>query len=103
MFLTSGDILNWVLVICAIALTFFLCWAVYYFVVATHKFYRLIKRVEKGVTKVEEILETVHGKINNSAPYMMMFSEVVKQAMTFIKDRKNKKKANPTPAATKKK
>lgn len=92
MFLTSGDILNWVFAVCAIALTFFLCWAIYYFVVATHKFYSIVKRAEKGVATAEEILKSVQDKMQNSAPYMMILGEVAKQAMGFIKEKTVKKK-----------
>ncbi len=102
MFSTSGDILNWVLLICAIALTFFLCWGIYYFVVATHKFYRVIKRVEKGVTKAEEILDLAKDKIKTSATYMTVFGEIAKQAVNFVQEKKAKKRAKAT-ANTKKK
>jgi len=95
MFSTSGDILNIVLTVCAIALTFFLCWGIYYLVVATHKFYKIVKRAEKGVAKAEEILDTVQDKVKNSAPYMMILGEVAKQAMSFMKDRQTKKRPKP--------
>ncbi len=92
MFSTSGDILNIVLAISIVVLVFFLCWVIYYLVIATHKFYRIAKRAEKGVIKAEEIIDTVQDKIKSSTPYMMMFSEFVKQAFTFVKEKKDKKK-----------
>jgi hypothetical protein len=59
MFETSSDVLNLVLSICIIALTFFLCWGIYYFVVAVQKWYRITKKIETGVDEVEKIIFTV--------------------------------------------
>lgn len=91
MFSTSNDVLNLVLSICLISLTFFLCWAIYYFIASVQRIYRLTKRVEDGVIKAEEILDLAKDKLRNSGVYLTVLTELVKKAMGFIKDKREKR------------
>jgi len=93
MFSTSADILNLVLSVCTIALVFFLCWALYYFIVSIKDFYRLIKRVENGVAKAEEIITIAKDKIRNSGVYLTMFGEIAKRIMEFAAEKKQERAA----------
>jgi len=93
MFSTSVDVLNLVLAVCLIALTFFLCWAVYYFVASIQKIHKLIKRVEGGVAKAEEIIGIAKDKLKNSATYFMILAEIAKRAMEFVQEKKANKAA----------
>lgn len=93
MFSTSADVLNLVLSICLILLTFFLCWALYYFIASVQKIYKLIKRVESGVTKVEEIVSIAKDKLKNSATYFMILGEIAKRAMEFVQEKRARKAA----------
>ncbi len=92
MFSTSNDILNLVLAACIVFLTFFLCWAIYYFVASVQKIHRLVKRVENGVTKVEDIIEMAREKLKNSSAYFMILGEIAKKAMEFVQEKRAKKK-----------
>ena len=92
MFSTSIDILNLVLAISIAALSFFLCWAIYYFVVSAQMVHRLIKRIELGVTKVEGVIETAQDKLKNSSAYFMILAEIAKKAMEFVKEKREEKK-----------
>ena len=87
MFVTSHDILNWVLAICAVSLTFFLCWALFYFVSSIQNIYKLIKRIEDGVTKAEGIIEMAKDKLRNSSTYFMILGEIAKKAMDFVAEK----------------
>jgi len=94
---TSHDILNLVLAICIAALTFFLCWAIYYFVASVHKIHKIVNQVEKGVAKGEEILEMAKEKLKNSSTYFMILGEIAKRAMEFVQEKqaaKREKKEN---------
>lgn len=93
MFSTSNDILNMVLSICLISLTFFLCWAIFYFVASIQKIHKLIKRVEIGVLKAEEIIEIAKDKLKNSSAYFMILGEIAKKAMEFVQEKREKKTA----------
>ncbi len=91
MFTSSGDILNLVLAVSIAVLTFFLCWAIYYFVASVQKVYNLVKRIELGIEKAEELLEIAKGKLKNSSAYFMILGEIVRKAMDFVKEKKEKK------------
>ncbi len=93
MFATSYDVLNFVLATCLIVLTFFLCWAIYYLVISTHKVYKLIKRIEVGVTKTEELIDIARDKLKNSTAYFMILGEIAKRALAFVEDKRERKKA----------
>jgi len=92
MFSTSRDVLNLILSVCIAALTFFVCWAIYYFVASVQKIHKLIKQIEAGVTKVEEIIDIARDKLKNSATYFMILGEVAKKALAFVEEKRAKKK-----------
>lgn len=91
MFSTSNDILNLVLAVCLFLLTFFLCWAIYYFVASVQKIHKLIKKVELGVVKAEEIIGIAKDKLKNSATYFMILGEIAKRALEFVQENKVRK------------
>lgn len=91
MLATSNDILNLVLSVCVIALTFFLCWAIYYFVASVNKIHKIVNRVELGVNKAEEILEIAKDKLKNSATYFMILGEIAKRAMAFVQEKQGER------------
>ncbi len=93
MFSTSSDVLNLVLSVCLISLTFFLCWAIYYFIASAQRIYKLIKRVEVGVAKAEEVIDIAKDKLKNSATYFMILGEMAKRAMEFVQEKREKKAA----------
>ena len=92
MFETSSDVLNLVLSVCIIALTFFLCWGIYYFVVAVQKWYRITKKVETGVDEVEQIIFTVKEKLHGGAAYLLTLGDVAKKVFEFVKDKREEYK-----------
>ena len=96
MFATSHDILNLIVAVCIFALTFFLCWALFYFVSGIHKMHKLIKRAETGVAKAEEIIEIAKEKLKNSATYFMILGEIAKRAMEFVQEKRAEKQAKKT-------
>lgn len=90
MFETSRDILNWVLAVSIGVLAFFLCWSLYYFIASAQRIFKLIKQVEKGVSKAEELIELIEKKIAGSASYMVILGELIKRGMEFAKNRRGK-------------
>jgi len=92
MFSTSIDILNLVLALCVLVLTFFLCWAIYYFVVSVQRVNRITKRIELGVAKAEEVVNIAKDKLKNSSAYFMILGEIAKKAMDFVQEKRNEKK-----------
>ena len=100
MFETSSDVLNLVLSVCIIALTFFLCWGIYYFVVAVQKWYRITKKIETGVDDVEQIIFTVKEKLHGSAAYLLTMGDVAKKIFDFVQEKRSEAKARPKTAKT---
>jgi len=96
MFSTSNDVLNLVLAICIIFLTFFLCWAIYYFIASIQKIHRVVKKVETGVAKIDEIIEIAREKLKNSSAYFMILGEIAKKAMEFVQEKRAQKKTGKT-------
>lgn len=90
MFNTSADILNWTLAFSAAALSFFLCWAIYYFIASAQKIFRLLKRLEAGLAQAEEVLGMIRSRLKNSSAYFMILAEVAKKAMDIVNNRRNK-------------
>lgn len=88
MFSTSLDILNLVLALCVFVLTFFLCWAIYYFIVSVQKINRIVKKIEMGVTKGEELINLAKDKLRNSSAYFMILGEIAKKAMEFVQEKR---------------
>lgn len=103
MFETSSDVLNLVLSVCIIALTFFLCWGIYYFVAAVQKWYRITKKVETAVDEVEGIIYNVKEKLHGSAAYLFTAGEALKKVFEFIQEKRAESKTRPKMAKAKKK
>ena len=92
MFSTSGDILNLVLAVCIVALTLFLCLALFYFISSIRKTHRVIKMVEGGVAKAEEVINIARDKIKSGGAYLMILGELAKRAMDYFSEKKSEEK-----------
>ncbi len=96
MLATSYDILNIVLAICLVILTIFLSWGIYYFIISAHKIYKLVKRIEAGVGKTEEILDIARDKLKHSSAYFMILGEIAKKALSFVEEKKVRRRTRST-------
>lgn len=94
MFSTSGDILNLVLAVCVAALTIFLCTSLYYFISSFKKVHQLLRIIESGVNKTEELINLAKDKIRNGGAYLMILGELAKKAMDYFSDKGIKKKTD---------
>ena len=90
MLLTSIDVLNLVLAICVSLLTVFLCWAIFYFISFARSIRRITKKAERGVNKVEQIIEMVRQQLSSNSVYLSLFSSLVQKAMNVVKEKKTK-------------
>jgi hypothetical protein len=94
MFTTSTDILNLVLTICLLLLTFFLCLALYNLIVSLRRINKVTKIIETGIVKVEDVVNLAKEKLRNSQTYFMILAEVAKRAIDFFQEKKANKKEN---------
>lgn len=90
MFATSSDILNFVIAACIVALTIFLCLALFYLIESVRKAHRVINAVEKGVIKAEEVISIARDKLKNGAAYLMLVGELAKKAFEMFSERQKK-------------
>lgn len=88
MFSTSGDILNIIIAACIVALTIFLCLALYYLISSVRKTHKLINSIEKGVSQAESVISMAKDKIRSSSSYFMILGELAKRAMDYFIDKK---------------
>lgn len=88
MFDTSKDILNLVIGISILSLAFFLSWSLYYLVLSLRNVFRLTKRVEVAIKKVEDLAETIKSKVKNAGSYLFVASELVKKVMKMMNNKK---------------
>jgi len=92
MFSTSLDVLNLIICICLIFLTFFLCWSLYYFASSLRKINAVVKKVEQGVAKAEDLIEMIREKSKNSSAYFMILGKIAKKALEFVQEKRNTNK-----------
>jgi len=102
MFSTSGDVLNLVLAVCVTLLTAFLCTALFYLISSVSKAHKVIKKIEAGVVKAEEVVGMLREKIKSGGAYLMLFSEVAKKAMEYFFDKSRENKEEKSKAKKKK-
>lgn len=92
MFSTSLDILYFVLSVCALFLTIFLCVALYEFIVSMTKINRLAGAIEKIVVKGGELISFVEEKVHHSSALFFGAAEIIKNIFSTFAGKKEKKK-----------
>jgi hypothetical protein len=90
---TSSDILNLALSVCVVILTGFLCFALYYFASSMRKIHLVVKKIEQGVAKAEELVESARAKFKNSSAYFTILGELAKRALEFVQDKRAARKS----------
>jgi len=118
MFATSRDILNWILALSVLGLSFFVCWSLYYVVATLRSVYKVIaqiadtaekisnlttmleQKLEDGARmmgdfgeKANDILNTLKDKLSNSGTHLMIIGEVLKRIFDFMQEKKEKMKS----------
>jgi len=93
---TSKDLLFVVLAFCALWLTVFLSWLLYYVIAILRDTESLMRSVRHVVDKVDELTHVVHDKFERSAASLTLVAQAVKELIVWgIRERANKGKAAP--------
>lgn len=92
MFTTSKDVLNLSIATSVIILVAFLCWTLYYFIANLKRINKISKRVEKGVDKVDGLIDLIRDKVKQSSSYFFLLSKVADKAMDYFNKRNKEKK-----------
>ncbi len=98
MFETSKDILYLVIAFCVLWLTAFMCWLLFYFISIMSNSRKVIKSIHEKLEKVDEIINLVKNKVENSATHLAILVEGVGKLVDYFKNKKTN-----TPRRAKKK
>ncbi len=100
---TSQDILYISLAICAVWLTAFMCWGLYYVVMTTKRIFTLIDRITSITKQVQFVVDSVHEKINAAGGQFALAAQIVKQIIEYVQEKKASKPKTKKKTTTKKK
>ncbi|MEA3463718.1 MAG: hypothetical protein U9R14_01400 [Patescibacteria group bacterium] len=95
----SKDILLVVISFCALWLTIFIAWFIYYLAMIMRQVYQITKETRQRLHKVDEVIKSLKEKIEHSASYLLLIGEGVKKLVEVIKEhtgKEEKKKARKT-------
>ena len=102
MFETSKDILYLVIAFCVLWLTVFMCWLLFYFISIISNARKVAKSIHEKLEKVDEIINLVKGKVENSATHLAILVEGVGKLVDYFKNKKSVNKPTPPRRAKKK-
>jgi hypothetical protein len=80
---TSKDLLFVVLAFCALWLTVFLSWLLYYLIAIVRDAESLVKQVKCAVEKVDSLAHAVQDKMERSATSMTLIATAVKDLIVW--------------------
>ena len=105
---SSGDVLNIIIGISILALTFFVCWVLYYVARSFYNLFKITKEARDGVVKAREVLELLKKRLSSTLALVHFVEEISHKALDMVqsytkKDSSGKKTTQKKTAANKKK
>lgn len=85
MFETSKDLLNIIITVSIFGLTFFICWAIFYFAQILRQIFKITKEMRGRLHKVDEVIQSFKEKIEHSTSYLLLIGEGVKKLVEMVK------------------
>lgn len=98
--MNTRDILFISLAISALVATGFWVWLLWYIIRTFKSISNLIESFKERLNLIDNILRTIHDKLTSTHTQLSMLAEGVKQAVTFINNRRNKKGAKSSKRAS---
>lgn len=86
--MNTKDILNISLSVAALVATVFWVWLLWYFIRIFKSIEGLVADFRNRLSTIDEILRTIHDRLNSTHVQLSMLVEGVKQLMTFINNRR---------------
>lgn len=104
MFENSRDILNISVSAAVLVVAIFLCVALFYLIANLRRVNKVSAQIEKGVDKVEGLMELIQDKIKQSSSYLFLFGKLAERAMDYFMSKKSRKyeDSEEAPKSTKK-
>ena len=96
---SSQDILFYTLAICAIALTAFTCWILYYVIAVIRNAYSATKSLKRKIDALDDILKSIKANLNNAANYVGLVVTGIDKIVDYVQ---NKKPTGPKTTSKKK-
>lgn len=88
----SQDILFLALAFCALWLTAFLIWLLWYVIMSAKQGYEVIKNIKNKIDLVEEVITLLKDKLTSSASYLSLIIGGVKKIADLLGENKESKK-----------
>ncbi|MBI4457429.1 hypothetical protein HY633_00510 [Candidatus Uhrbacteria bacterium] len=88
---TSEDLLFVVLAFCALWLTVFLSWFLYYLIAISRDVETLLRQGRKAVETVDHLTHAVYEKFEHSAASLTLIAQAVKELVIWVMQERNKK------------
>lgn len=100
---TSKDFLFIILAFCALWLTIFLSWLMYYIIKIFRNTSRVIDRANETVNKVDDFIDSIKARLEKSTSHLVLLGELVRKGMDFMEKRKEKYSTDESEAQAKRK
>jgi hypothetical protein len=98
---SSQDILFYVLAICAILITAFTCWLLYYFIAIIRNVYTLTQLLKGKLEAVDEILKLVKSNLSSASNYINLVVNGIDKIVNYVQNKNSRKKASIKKSKTK--
>lgn len=90
MFETTKDILYIVLAFCALWVTIFMCWVIYYVAMILRQTHGLMKDVQDKMQTLEETISGLREKIEHSSTYLALIADGAKYLIAHFTEKKKR-------------
>ncbi len=87
----SKDILYIVLAFCALWLTIFICWMIYYFAMILKKIYQVTETFTKTLEAMESFFNKAKEKVNSFGATFSTLVELGKKGFDYVQEKRLKK------------
>lgn len=75
-----------VLAFCALWLTIFIAWFIYYLAMTVRQVFLSAKEMRERVHRVDELIDSAKEKIEHSTSYLMLIGEGVKKLVEVVRE-----------------
>ena len=85
---TSKDILFVVLAFCALWLTLFVSWTIYYFAQILRQANVIISDFRNSLNLLDSLLKTIKEKLNSSSSHLAFMAEGAREVVKYLQNKK---------------
>jgi len=72
--------------------TFFVCWAIYYFIMMFRDAHRVVASIKQKIELVDNILKLVKEKLEHTSTHLTAISDNIFKIVSYFIDKQNDKK-----------